>query len=205
MAIYADHRLTFYCGCAYARDKSVLAETCGYSPRVDNRRARRIEWEHIVPAFSFGAHRACWVNKSCRDRKGRAFGGRRCCRRADAEFRRMEADLQNLVPAIGELNGDRSHFAFGEVEGEPRLYGACDFEVSRPTRTVEPPAHARGDIARAYLYLWRVYGPSALPLSGSDIERFERWHRADPPSAWERSRGARILRIQGADNPLLGE
>lgn len=205
MELYADHRTTLYCGCDYAPDKSVRAETCGYSPRIDGRRARHIEWEHLVPAHSFGSHRACWVNRPCRDRAGRAFGGRRCCRKADAEFRRMEADLQNLTPEIGELNGDRRHFRFGEVEGEPRRYGACNFEVSRPTRTVEPPPSARGEIARAYLYMWRTYGPGALPLSRAEIEQFERWHRADPPTPWERTRDARITKIQGAGNPWLDE
>jgi deoxyribonuclease-1 len=203
--LYADHRTTLYCGCEYAEDRTVRADTCGYTPRIEGRRARRFEWEHIVPAHSFGSHRACWVDKPCRDRAGRAFGGRRCCRKRDAEFRRMEADLQNLTPEIGELNADRSHFGFGEVEGEPRLYGACDFEVSRTTHTAEPPPSVRGDVARAYLYMWRAYGPSALPLPASDLARFERWHRADPPTEWERTRDERITRIQGVSNPWIQE
>ena len=39
----------------------------------------------------------------------------------------MEADLHNLVPAIGEINGDRSNFTFEHIDGEERVYGACDF------------------------------------------------------------------------------
>ena len=34
-----------------------------------------------------------------------------------------EADLHNLVPAIGEINGDRSNFIFSEIRGEERVYG----------------------------------------------------------------------------------
>lgn len=35
----------------------------------------------------------------------------------------MEADLHNLTPAVGELNGDRSNLPYGIVKGEPREYG----------------------------------------------------------------------------------
>jgi deoxyribonuclease I len=205
LSIYADHRSTFYCGCEYSAEKRVLAARCGYSPRNHGARSTRVEWEHIVPAFAFGAHRQCWTEKLCRDSKGKQFKGRSCCRRSDPEFRRMEADLQNLAPEIGELNADRSHFAFGEVEGEPRAYGRCDFEVDRQAKTVEPATALRGDIARAYLYMHRAYGPDAFPLSAFDIARFERWHRADPATGWERIRDARIAQIQGIHNPLLRE
>jgi deoxyribonuclease-1 len=205
LLIYADHRSTFYCGCEYTAEKLVQRAGCGYSPRNPGARSSRVEWEHIVPAFAFGAHRPCWSEKLCRDSKGRQFKGRSCCRRSDPEFRSMEADLQNLAPEIGELNADRSHFVFGEVEGEARDYGRCDFEVDRRAKTVEPAPAIRGDIARAYLYMQHAYGQQALPLSAPDIARFERWHRADPATPWERIRDARIAKIQGLHNPLLLE
>jgi endonuclease I len=31
----------------------------------------------------------------------------------DEVYQRAEADLHNLVPSIGEVNGDRSNFSFG--------------------------------------------------------------------------------------------
>ncbi len=200
--IYRDHAFTFYCNCAYSAEKRPLPQSCGYRPRHPGRRAR-IEWEHIVPAFGFGAQRSCWAGKTCVDAKGRAYGGRRCCRSRDAEFRRMEADLHNLVPEIGELNRARSNYAFGEVAGEPRAYGACDFEVDRAAHTVEPAPNLRGDIARAYLYMRAVYGPEALPLSAAELARFERWHRADPVSAWEELRNARIDALPQRGNALV--
>jgi deoxyribonuclease-1 len=203
IALYADHARTLYCDCAYADDKRVLPESCGYTSRTAGARAQRIEWEHLVPAFAFGAERACWARGACVDSKGRAYGGRRCCRRSDSEFASMEADLHNLVPEIGELNADRSSYAFGEVEGEERAYGACDFEVNRATRTAEPPPRARGDVARAYLYMAHTYGNRTLPLSPAQREQFERWHASDPPDEWERLRDARIAKIQGANNPFV--
>jgi deoxyribonuclease-1 len=114
----------------------------------------------------------------------------------------MEADLVNLVPAVGEVNGDRAHYPFGEVAGEPREYGECDFEVDREHQLAEPRPSVRGDIARAYLYMHFVYG-DGLPLSDEQVARFEQWHRADPPTDWERTRDRRIAQIQGGGNPLV--
>lgn len=201
--VYRDHRVTLYCQCEYDPRQRVDGEACGYVPRHPGARSRRVEWEHLVAAYEFGAQRACWRDALCRDRHGRRFGGRRCCRERDAEFRRMEADLMNLSPEIGELNADRSNFRFGEVAGEAREYGACDFEIDRARDTVEPPPAVRGDIARAYLYMHATYGQAALPLAADDLARFEAWHRADPPSPWERVRNARIAAIQGVSNAWL--
>lgn len=198
--IHRDHQVTLYCQCAYDARQRIIAESCGYTPRRPGRRARSVEWEHLVPAHEFGAQRACWRDQACRDRRGRRYGGRRCCRERDAEFRRMEADLMNLSPEIGELNADRSNFAFGDVPGEARAYGACDFELDHAQRRVEPAPDIRGDIARAYLYMHDTYGSAALPLSPEARARFEAWHRADPPGDWERIRNARITLIQGVGN-----
>jgi deoxyribonuclease-1 len=202
--LYRDHRVTLYCHCEYDRHRRIQPRSCGYVPRHRARRAARVEWEHLVAAYEFGAQRACWRQKPCSDSRGRSYGGRRCCRELDPEFRRMEADLQNLSPEIGELNADRNNFEFGEVEGEAREYGACDFEVDRRGHVAEAALDVRGDIARAYLYMHETYGPAALPLSPASLERFRAWHRADPPTAWERERDARISAIQGVGNPWLG-
>lgn len=199
--IYKDHRVTFYCLCGYDDQKRVDASKCGYEPRNDNVRARRIEWEHLVSASAFGQHRACWKPGTCPRKRGR-----RCCRKIDSEFRRMEADLQNLVPAVGELNAARSNYRFGDVPGEAREFGKCDFEVDRTNRITEPPPARRGEIARTYLYMHFAYkkgGKAGLPLTKAQIERFLKWHRADPPDQWERERNKRIAAIQDGGNPLI--
>lgn len=41
----------------------------------------------------------------------------------------MQADMQNLFPSVGEINEDRPNFKCGEIDGEERKYGQCDFEV----------------------------------------------------------------------------
>ena len=201
--IYSDHLTTFYCGCRFSPVKSVDWQSCGFQPRANSVRAGRIEWEHVVPAHAFGGYRDCWHDELCiRERDGQAYGGRRCCRRIDAQFRRMEADLQNLVPAIGEVNGDRSNFRFDDVTGEPRQYGKCDFEIDWHRRVAEPAPTLRGEIARAYLYMHYAYA-DGLRLSANQLARFERWHQSDPPTAWEKTRNRRIARVQGGGNPLV--
>ena len=94
----------------------------------------------------------------------------------------MESDLHNLVPAVGELNGDRSNLPFSMIEGEPREYGACDFEVNLAADRVEPRPEVRGNIARTYFYMSSTYG---LPISE------------------ERERNRRITAIQGNVNPFV--
>lgn len=201
--VYRDNRKTFYCDCDFGADKAVLPDGCGYVPRADGERARRVEWEHVVPAAAFGRGRACWTAEPCFAQDGQRVHGRECCAETDASFRAMEADLQNLVPEIGELNAERAAYPYGEVEGEAREYGLCDFEVDRLRGVVEPRREIRGDIARIYLYMHGVYGPEELPLGDEALAELWAAHEEDPPDAWEKTRNARIGEIQGEVNPLV--
>jgi deoxyribonuclease-1 len=195
--IYAGHAVTIYCGCAYTpRGRSggdIDAASCGIAPRADAARAMRLEWEHAAPAAWFGRLRACWTqgDPRCVDGKGRAYKGRKCCSKVDADFQRAEADLRNLFPSAGEPNGDRSDRPYGVIPGEPRAYGACDFEVSRDT--AEPPEAVRGDLARAVLYMDGKYGPF---LTDDQRALYAGWSEADPPDEWELERERRIEAVE---------
>lgn len=196
--VYADNPVTAYCNCQYKKvGKKLVPEpkTCGYEPRKPitrsgkpNARAERIEWEHVMPAWVFGHQMQCWQT-----------GGRKGCK-GNPKFERMEADMRNLVPAIGELNGDRSNYRMGEIAGEARVYGACNFEVDFKQRVVEPPESFKGDVARTYFYMSNRYG---LRLSKQQIKLFEAWDRMDPVSSWEMLREARIRKFQGGENPFV--
>lgn len=202
--VYRDHRIEIYCGCAFDRDRRLEVESCGYRPRRrDGPREHRIEWEHMVPVDRFGRGRPCWRGETCTG----GVHGRACCTRTlehggDAEVRAMEGDLHNLAPAVGALNAERSDREYGEVPGEPREHGRCDFEIDRQHRhgSIEPPANVRGDVARAWLYMAIEYG---VGLTDEERARMEAWHRADPVDAWERERDARIAEIQGNHNPYV--
>jgi len=196
--IYQGHEVTIYCGCRYVYQGKKLVpdpSSCGYEPRISvtkkgksNARATRIEWEHVMPAWVFGHQRQCWQN-----------GGRKACKK-DSVFAKMEADLHNLVPAIGELNGDRSNFKFTMMPGEPRAYGKCDFEVDFKSKSAEPPENVRGDIARIYFYMRDQY---KLNMSAQQIRLMEAWSKSDPVDAWESERNKRIKSIQGNGNPYV--
>ncbi|BBB25876.1 endonuclease [Amphritea japonica] len=191
--LYQTNPVSFYCGCDYqAKGRKLVPQwdSCGYSPRKNANRAGRIEWEHVVPAWAFGHQLQCWQN-----------GGRKACKK-EADFRRMEADLHNLVPAIGEVNGDRSNYSFSMLEGEPRVYGRCDMEVDFKRRKVEPPLGRQGDIARTYFYMRDQYG---LKISSKQEKLFAAWHKQDPVDRWELDRNQMISEVQGNSNPYVTE
>ena len=198
--IYADHRTTFYCDCKYSKKKKVKPSSCGLVARKNKKRASRIEWEHVVPAHAFGHTRRCWREKICTKKNGKTYKGRRCCSKTDPIFKAMEADLHNLVPAVGELNGDRGNRSFSMVQSEPRVYGKCDFEIDYDTDKVEPMPSIRGNIARTYFYFEKTY---TLPISKKQRKLFNVWNNADPVDPWERSRNFMIKKIQGNGNPFV--
>ncbi|KAB7884890.1 endonuclease I [Poseidonibacter ostreae] len=179
-----DLRYAFYSNCKYNNEKYtyksgkkrwklvVDKQSCGYIPRTKSKRANFIEYEHIVPAHAFGHNLTCWNkgNDSCYSKKkDKHYKGRKCCSKVSKQFKLMQADIYNLVPAIGELNADRSNFTFTELNGEPRKYGEVNFEIDFKARKVEPPEYSKGQIARTYLYFKKTYN---LPISKKQMKLF---------------------------------
>lgn len=182
-----------YCGCNWEwlgdSGGRVDLKSCGYEVRTQEARASRIEWEHILPASSFGQARQCWQN-----------GGRENCNRTDPVFNAMEGDMHNLAPSVGEANADRSNFRFGVVPGEPTQYGACRFEVDSKQRVVEPRDEIKGQIARVYFYMHDRYN---LRMSDSQQQLYMAWNKTYPVSGWELERDHRIAARMGHSNPFV--
>src|SRR5262249_54448875 len=136
--------------------------TCGYSSPRDPKRAERIEWEHAIPASWFGRTFKEWTegNERCVDSKGKRFKGRLCAR-TNAEFARTEADLHNLFPVVGEVNGLRSDLGMGLPEPGKKpssdvfRFGKCESAIENGA--FFPPKNVRGDLARAHLYMNAAY------------------------------------------------
>jgi len=126
--IHKGHEVSMYCGCTYGYIGKKLvpdAKSCGYEPRKPvtrkgkpNARATRIEWEHVMPAWVFGHQRQCWQK-----------GGRKACKK-DKTFAMMEADLHNLVPAVGELNGEEELKGNEAVQGASAILQGTDLPIS---------------------------------------------------------------------------
>ena len=150
LKLYKVHPVTLYCGCSYKGKKPNLS-SCGYIPKKNKKRANRIEWEHVVPAHSFGQSFSEWRDgdPKCVTKKGKKFKGRKCAEKVNKQYRKMQADLFNLYPAIGEVNGRRSNYSMAIINGEKREFGKCDVEIKN--KKVEPKESIRGEITRTYL------------------------------------------------------
>lgn len=185
---------TVYCGCDIVFDSSGRwspdLESCGYKVRKQKERASRIEVEHIMPAWEFGNQMKCWQE-----------GGRKNCGR-DKTFMMMEGDVHNLYPAVGEVNGDRSNFQFTDQNLKTGMYGKCEMVIDFKGRTAQPPAAARGIIARAYLYMADRY---KIRLSAAQRRLYEAWNRMNPPDEFECLRNELLSEKAGHDNPFVTE
>ena len=135
-SIWSQHPYTFYCDCSYDKSnkKSMIdRKSCGYIPRNEftkkgkiNKRARRTEAEHVVPAENFYRQLAC-SRTSKKERSGKSK--RDYCYAVNPTFRAFHDDPMNLVPAVGELNADRSNRRYGALVPQSNQYGECKFEV----------------------------------------------------------------------------
>ena len=193
--VYFDNQYTFYCGNPYeikqidGKEKTVIIKDKKYFTSRndsffnfwnDNERAKIVEWDHVMPVEYFAKDLPCWKE-----------GGRKACAK-DETFKIMESDMHNLVPAIGEINNDKSNFRFGEKLPKKGQYGNCELKIDFENRIVYPRAEIRGDIARIYLYMSKTYN---IKLSKEDKKMFEKWDEEDPISKWEKIKNERIHNI----------
>ncbi|MDH3664323.1 MAG: endonuclease [Alphaproteobacteria bacterium] len=197
--VFAEHRKTLYCGCPFDAERRPDLQACGYVSK-GGARANRVEVEHVVPASWLGQGRPCWRKKICRDARGKAFKGRKCCLAVDPAFRSASQDMHNLWPTIGEVNEVRRNYRFGLIAGERRAFGRCDIEIDRSARLAEPRPEIRGDIARIHLYMEATHG---IGVDATLRRLLHRWHRDDPPDAEERRRHDLIEGVQGRRNPWV--
>ncbi|WP_442113582.1 endonuclease [Pseudomonas sp. NUPR-001] len=182
-----------YCGCKWTwvgkSGGRIDPESCGYQTRKQQNRAERTEWEHIVPAWTLGNQRQCWKS-----------GGRENCVDKDPVFRAMEANLFNLYPSVGEVNGDRSNFNYGMASGVAPQYGQCTTRVDFNQRAAEPRDEVKGLVARTTFYMFDRY---KLNMSRQQQQLLMAWDKQHPVSAWEKERNRRIAAVMGHSNPFV--
>jgi len=210
--IYQGHQTTIYCECKYNyKDKKNMIDrkSCGYKPRNErtkkgkvNQRARRIEWEHLIPAENFGRQFSCWRDgdPKCVSSKGKKYKGRKCCTKVNKKYRLMQADMHNLFPAVGELNADRSNFRFDFELAQPERYGECQFNVDFKQRRAKVREGIRGVIARDYLYFNQRH---KMKLSKQEMKKYKAWNKQYPADKWEIERNKRIAKKQGNFNEFI--
>lgn len=166
------------------------------------KRAKKVEWEHVVPAENFGRAFSEWRDghSNCVDSKGKLFKGRKCTEKLNKEYRYMQADMHNLFPAIGAVNALRSNYNFVMLPGEVKSdFGSCDMRID--SRKAQPPEIARGSIARTYMYMEMTY--PKYKMSKQQSQLMEAWDKQYPVSKWECKRSKRIEKLQGNANQVV--
>ena len=189
--VYSGARVTFYCGCPYQSDEdndgsgSVDVAACGYEPVAKyEKRAHRIEWEHVVPVSRMPwRDMACWAD-----------GKRRACAKRHDQARRAFYDPNNLVPAIGQVNALRSNDYYGEAGSGAILLESCGARDEKSRRgenraRFEPADCLKGDVARITNYMVDQYG---IEIPAGLTALYQQWAADDPYSPEEEARAARI-------------
>lgn len=118
-AINADAPGSFYCGCKIQWQgkrgfpiSTAVAIRCAKTPIAPHALSGTCD-----ARLEFGHQRQCWQD-----------GGRKNCSK-DPDYRRIETDLHNLQPAVGEVNGDRGNFAYSQWNGSEQQYGQCEMKI----------------------------------------------------------------------------
>jgi deoxyribonuclease-1 len=154
--VYQNHRITLYCGASFDAQKNIIPPEGFYTDKYV-KRAKRNEWEHVVPAENFGRTFVEWREgaKECVTSKGKSYKGRRCAEKVNTEYQYMQADMFNLYPAVGAVNALRSNYNFTMLPSENSDFGSCEMKIDNSK--AEPPVRARGRIARTYMYMEQTY------------------------------------------------
>ena len=214
--IYYDHRRTLYCNAAFSINKRVsqpegfklpdlrTVDFKVHDVSVDElqRKAERMEWEHIVPAQNFGKTFPEWSegHRNCVSSKGKKFKGRSCAEQENEEFRYMYTDMYNLYPSIGAVNYLRANFNFTQFDNKvPNTFGSCSLKISK--NKAEPADEVKGLIARTYLYMRQTYPRYSIgePMYGV----LKAWAKKYPVTEWECKRAYRIEKVQGNANKIV--
>lgn len=197
--VWKDSRETIYCGAKYD-EKGNISLPDGFMTPSHAGRSDRMEWEHAVPAENFGRAFKEWRegDPAC-VHKGKAYRGRKCASRVNAEFRKMEGDMYNLFPSIGSVNAVRGNKQYAELPDEGADFGTCEAKVKG--RQFEPPDRAKGQVARASLYMDWHY--SRFRLSDKQKKLFTAWDKKFPARREECERAKLIMKIQKNENIFI--
>ena len=143
----------------------------------------RLKVDYVYSEKQLLRHFNCITSRQCASKDG---------------FELVVSDLHNMYPVERQSELDRRGTLLGDlpdnVEAAP-----CGYQLS--FQTFDPSPHAKGNIARAMVYMHKQHG---LPLIGA-LPMYKRWNEEDPPDEAEKQRNASIGRIQGNRNPYIDD
>jgi len=187
--MYGDGGVELYC-----REQFTAADA-----RARRLNEKRLTLEHAYPAI-VAARFFGFADRDCEEPALDRSNADMCLA--------ATSDLHNLWPAYGPLNSSHGDSAYGDLPGEQyrRFTEYCpDFErgTGDAPDLVDPTDAARGDLARAILYMHYVYG---LPFDEviDDPEHLLDWANSDPVDSTELRRENEIEQSQpGTRSPLI--
>ncbi len=188
---------TLHCGCSFDKIQQLAPQICAQGKKGGQKLKERkiLSWVHAVPVAVFAKPLKCWNEALCR--RGRLSGndGARCCNVLSQKFKKREADMHNLFPAISLSDGEEVETS--SVFGGMNEYRVCS-DQGKPQ--LSPRLGIRGDMARANFYMSRQY---KFAIAEGLEDRLRQWHLEDPPDAWEEERNSDIEIVQGNRNPFI--
>lgn len=144
----------------------------------------RVSIEHIYDERRLAQHFGCRTSRLCQ---------------SNQQFVDVSRDRHSLFPVTRRAELDRRRTLFGDLPANTATDTQCGYKQA--FQVFEPPQSAKGDVARAMLYLYDRYD---IPLLGT-LEMYQRWHRDDPVDDEERRRNNVIEQVQGNRNPFIDE
>ena len=151
--------------------------------QTDFKPGDRLKVDYIYAEKQLLRHFGCITARQCSSKAG---------------FEDVISDMHNMYPVERQSELDRRGTLLGDlpdnVEASP-----CGYQLS--FQTFDPPLHARGNIARAMVYMHKQH---KLPLIGA-LPMYKRWNQEDPPDEAEKARNNSIGRLQGNRNPYIDD
>lgn len=141
----------------------------------------RIHIERVYPQRTLLDHFGCDSARSCE---------------MNADYLVVWNDLHQMFPITSSTSRLRRGTSIDEARLDEPNHD-CGFKTT--FQTFEPSDHAKGDVARALLYLHDTY---KVPLA-SRLDLLQEWNKLDPPDELEQLRNQRIADIQGKSNPFI--
>ena len=105
--------------------------------------------------------------------------------------------MHNLIPTFDWFLEAKNYFNESVQFGGMREYKMCRGVIPK-----EPTAGARGNLARAYLYMSFQY---RIHIENKLEDRLRSWHLEDPPDKAENRRNSLIELVQGNRNPFIDQ
>jgi len=190
---------TLHCGCFFDKQKQVYPKICDLAPKRSRIKDKKkiLKWIHAVPRSAFASSMNCWKKPICTRLDGSKFKGADCCSTLSPKFKSMASDMHNLIPTFDWFQEIKNNYNEAVQFGGMGEYKMC---MNGGVMPKEPSAGARGNLARAYLYMSFQY---RIPIQDKLEDRLRIWHFADPPDKGENNRNSLIERVQGNRNPFI--